>query len=69
MRAKAKKPPKPTKEEQQAAKAEAEILIHEKLQALLDSDEKRVETIGCMIDVTYRCATEEGKIIPTWRES
>ena len=65
---KAKKPNTLTAAEKEAQeKAVAEIRLHEKLQALIDSNDDGVRTIGFMIDTAYRRATEEGTIVTSWR--
>lgn len=57
------------KEKQREAKAEAEILLHEKLQALMDVNDEPVETIDHFLDTFYQKATKEGRIVPNWRRS
>lgn len=59
------------KEAQREAKAEAEILLHEKLQALMDvgNDESVEKSVRHFIDMYYEQATEAGRIIPNWRRS
>ena len=70
VKTKAKKPTPNTRtaaEKEAQEKAVAEIRLHEKLQALIDSNDDGVKTIGFMIDTAYRMATENGGIIPAWR--
>ena len=70
VKTKAKKPTANTKtaaEKEQEAKALTEIRLHEKLQALIDSNNDGVKTISFLIDAVYRVATENGGIIPAWR--
>ena len=69
VKTKAKKPTANTRtaEKEREAKALAEIRLHEKLQALIESDDDGVKTIGFMIDTAYRMATENGGIVTSWR--
>ena len=68
VKTKAKKPNTRTAAEKEAQeKVVAEIRLHEKLQALIESNDDGVKTIGFMIDTAYRMATENGGIIPAWR--
>ncbi len=59
-----KKRPADTGKQQKKAEREGRLLLHEKLEALLDCDDEIANSLKFMIDAGYKVAAKNGTIRP-----